>query len=170
MHWYDLTLNGIPVHAGPTPMESRRDPFMALHKIVERLYNITESAGPWARITFGDISAKPGSRNTVPQQITLAVDIRHPDQKVLDTMDDQLRDIVAECCAQTGIPWSLREEWRSPAVEFDSQCIAAVRRATEKNNYPHREMFSGAGHDAVYVSRCAPTAMIFRSLCGGCFP
>ncbi|SDZ93130.1 Zn-dependent hydrolase [Microbulbifer marinus] len=161
MHWYDLTLTGQPCHAGPSPMEGRRDPFMALHRILEQLYRLAEDHGPWARVTFGDIRAEPGSRNTVPEQLVLAVDLRHPDQQVLNAMDHSFREIAAAAAVEVGVEASIRDEWRSPAVAFAPQCVAAVRESVTELGYSNKEMVSGAGHDSVYISRVAPTGMIF---------
>ncbi|AOS96402.1 N-carbamoyl-L-amino acid hydrolase [Microbulbifer aggregans] len=161
MYWYDLTLTGQPCHAGPSPMEGRRDPFMALHRILDRLYKLAAEFGPWARATFGDIRAEPGSRNTVPERLVLAVDLRHPDQEVLDTMDRRFREIAAEIAAETRVEAAIRDEWRSPAVAFDSRCVEAVRASVAELGYSNKEMVSGAGHDSVYISRVAPTGMIF---------
>ena len=40
------------------------------------------------------------------------------------------------------------------AAAFDEACVAALRAAAEKLDTPHRDITSGAGHDA-------PTAMFF---------
>ena len=161
MRWYDLTLTGQPCHAGPSPMTSRRDPFMAMHPIMADLYALADEFGPWARVTFGDIKASPGVRNTVPEEIVLCVDLRHPDESVLTQMHDRFHTLVAERAAEHQIEADIRQEWHSPAVEFNADCVAAVRSAVDQLGYSNMNMFSGAGHDAVYVSRVAPTSMIF---------
>ncbi|BAN48169.1 Zn-dependent hydrolase [Metapseudomonas resinovorans] len=167
IRWYDLTLTGQPVHAGPTPMTVRRDPFMGLAGILPRLYRLAEEHGPWARVTFGDIRAEPGSRNTVPERLVLAVDLRHPEQAVLDRLDAAFRAIVAEEAERLRLAADIREEWHSPAVAFDADCVAAVQGAVEQLGYSHMPMCSGAGHDSVYLSRVAPTSMIFVPCKGG---
>lgn len=167
MNWYDVTLVGDPVHAGPTPMDARRDPFMGLHRIMQRLYELANERGPWARVTFGDLKVEPGSRNTVPEKLTLAVDLRHPEQEVLDQLDAELRKIVKEEASLRSLESFVRDEWKSPAVVFDTECIAAVKNSVEMLGYPHCKMVSGAGHDAVYLSRVAPTSMIFVPCEGG---
>ncbi|MDC8831932.1 Zn-dependent hydrolase [Alteromonas gilva] len=161
MRWYDLIIDGQPVHAGPTPMEQRRDPFMAQCAIVSELYELAASYAPLARATFGDIKAEPGSRNTVPARLTLAVDLRHPDQQILAEMDAKFRAITKRSCEKFGLSYSIKDEWHSPAVAFNSDCVDAVRAATEHYGYDYEEMFSGAGHDSVYTSRVVPTSMIF---------
>lgn len=167
MRWYDVKLFGQPVHAGTTPMEVRRDPFMALHRILARLYELGSKHSPDARVTFGDIKAVPGSRNTVPEELILAVDLRHPDQGILGELDSGMRAIVEESARECGLDFQIHDEWHSPAVAFDADCINAVRGAVAMLDYPHREMVSGAGHDAVYVSQVAPTSMIFVPCAGG---
>ena len=161
MRWYDLTLTGQPCHAGPSPMTSRRDPFMAMHPIMADLYALADEFGPWARVTFGDIKVSPGVRNTVPEQIVLCVDLRHPDESVLTQMHDRFHALVAQRTTEHKIEAHIRQEWHSPAVKFNADCVAAVRCAVEQLGYSNMNMFSGAGHDAVYVSRVAPTSMIF---------
>ncbi len=161
MRWYDLTIGGSPVHAGPTPMEQRQDPFMGLSDITRELYDLIQEFSPWSRVTFGDIKALPGSRNTVPETLILAVDLRHPDQETLDQIDTRFREITERVGNKYGLTTSIRDEWNSPAVQFDENCINAVRNAVAELGYSNNEMFSGAGHDSVYVSRVAPTSMIF---------
>ena len=161
MRWYDVIINGDAVHAGPTPMDQRKDPFRALHSILAGLYEMADRYAPQSRVTFGDIKAEPGSRNTVPERLTLAVDLRHPNEKILEEMEGEFRAIVAGSIAAANVEGSVRVEWQSPAVEFDSGCINAVRTAAQTLGYPYLEIVSGAGHDSVYLSRIAPTSMIF---------
>ncbi|WGL15324.1 Zn-dependent hydrolase [Microbulbifer bruguierae] len=161
MNWYDLTLIGQPCHAGPSLMETRRDPFMGLHRILDALYKLAAEHAPWARATFGDIRVEPGSRNTVPEKLVLAVDLRHPDQNILDAMDQRFREIAARVADDIGLEHQIRDEWRSPAVAFDANCVEAVRSSVAELGYSNKEMVSGAGHDSVYISRVAPTSMIF---------
>ena len=167
MNWYDLILEGKACHAGPTPMEDRRDPIMGLQAILKRLYDLAAEKSPSGRTTFGDIRLEPGSRNTVPEKSVLAVDLRHPDQRVLDEMDQHFRTIAAEEADRFGLEYSIHDEWQSPAIEFDKDCVAAVRHAVDILGYSNKAMVSGAGHDSVYLSRVAPTSMIFVPCEGG---
>ena len=113
------------------------------------------------RVTFGDITVSPGARNTVPERVEIAIDIRHPDEAILAKMDMKLRTIVAKCAAKLSLEPEIIEEWHSPAVEFDQQCVKAIEESVIAHGYPYKTMFSGAGHDSVYVSKVVPTAMIF---------
>ncbi len=167
MRWYDVVLTGEPVHAGPTPMDMRRDPFRALHLIVADTYEMAGRYAPHARVTFGDVQAEPGARNTVPERLTLAADLRHPREETLEQMEREFRAIVERSAALAAVEGSVRVEWQSPAVEFSSECVDAVRTAAQTLKYPYLEIVSGAGHDSVYLSRIAATAMIFVPCKGG---
>lgn len=161
MRWFDLIIKGQPCHAGPTPMEMRKDPFMALHEILQQLYKLIDKHSPWGRITFGDIRAEPGSRNTVPERLTVSVDLRHPDDAVLESLELSMRKFVSDICEKLELTSEIKSEWVSPPVKFDEACVNAVQNATDLFTYTNKRMVSGAGHDSVYVSRVAPAAMIF---------
>jgi N-carbamoyl-L-amino-acid hydrolase len=145
----------------------RKDPFMAVHRIMAAIYGLAEKYKDSARVTVGDIKAEPGVRNTVPERVTFTLDMRHPEQEILDAMDAELRESVEQECKPRSLAGNVREEWNSPAVVFDSRCVDAVRRSAEGLGIRPLEMVSGAGHDSVYVSRVAPTAMIFVPCEGG---
>ena len=165
--WYDLIIEGVPCHAGTTPMEVRRDPFMALHGILDKLYQLADDFKPWARMTFGDIRAEPGARNTVPERLIMTVDMRHPDREQLVHMERIMREIIANECGKYRLAGEVTQELDSAAISFHEDCINAVRNATASLGYSCREMVSGAGHDSVNVSRVAPTSMIFIPCEGG---
>ena len=165
--WYDLVIEGLPCHAGTTPMEVRRDPVMALYGILDKLYQVADDFKPWARMTFGDIRVEPGSRNTVPERLTVTVDMRHPERAQVKHMEGIMREIVRNECGKYRLTGEVREELDSPAISFDDDCINAVRHAAESLGYSNMQMVSGAGHDSVYVSRVAPTSMIFIPCEGG---
>lgn len=165
MHWFDLTLTGATTHAGPTPMSMRRDPVQTLLPLLQELYAMVLATDEQARITIGDLKAHPGSRNTVPSLVSCSVDLRHPDQAILDEMTGELYHIVARQQGQIDI--QIKEIWRSPAVAFHSRCIEAVSQAAGELGYQALSMVSGAGHDSVYLSRIAPVGMIFIPCQGG---
>jgi N-carbamoyl-L-amino-acid hydrolase len=166
MRWYDLTLEGDAAHAGTTPMGLRRDASLGAAAIILAANALTREIGDGALATTGVIDAHPGSRNTVPSRVFLTVDLRHTRNEALDRMEARLKQLVAEICEEHRLESSLERIWESAPVRFDPGCVAAVREATRQSGHPFREMISGAGHDAVYVSRVAPTAMIFIP-CGG---
>ena len=161
MRWYDLEIQGESCHAGPTPMEMRRDPVMALHTLLAEYYALASQYGPSSRITFGDISASPGARNTVPENVKATIDLRHPDEEVLGEMEAAMQQILERVCSEKQVSGDIRTEWKSPAIKFDDACVTTVQDAVDLLGFSNRKMVSGAGHDSVYVSRVVPTSMIF---------
>jgi N-carbamoyl-L-amino-acid hydrolase len=167
MSRHRLMIHGQQAHAGPTPMELRRDPVMALAKILPALYALAEEHAPDGRMTFGYLDARPGSSNTVPGLLEVTIDIRHPDAERYSTMMKDSGEAIASACEALGLDYSFNCFWEAPGVTFDSRCVDAVRTATERLGYSRREMVSGAGHDACNVASTAPTSMIFIPCEGG---
>ncbi|HEX5078687.1 MAG TPA: Zn-dependent hydrolase [Geminicoccaceae bacterium] len=160
--WYDVEVIGAEAHAGPTPMPARRDPLRAAAELLGDIYRIAEDRAPDGRATVGEMRAFPGSRNTVPGRVEFTIDLRHPDGAAMDAMDHALREAFEQARGRAaGVELHLHEIWYAPPVAFDPDCIDAVRRAAAGLGLSSREIVSGAGHDAVYMARVVPTAMIF---------
>ncbi len=161
IRWFDVTVTGKDSHAGPTPMAVRRDALVGAARMVEAVNAIGLGNQPNACSTVGVLEVSPASRNTIPGEVYFSVDLRHPDGSFLDGMDTELRAACAAIADDAGLGVTVEEIWYSPPVAFDSNCVSAVRDAAGRLGYDHRDIISGAGHDAVYISRVAPTAMIF---------
>jgi N-carbamoyl-L-amino-acid hydrolase len=160
--WYDCEVIGAESHAGPTPMEARRDALRASAELLGEIYRIAHDQAPNGRATVGELRAYPGSRNTVPGRVEFTIDMRHPDGGVMDAMDHALREAFERARGRApGLEFHLHEIWYAPPVAFDPACVDAVRQAAAGLGLPSRDIVSGAGHDAVYMARVVPTAMIF---------
>lgn len=160
-YWYSVNVTGFESHAGTTPMNRRRDALVAAAQLVTQVQAIALAHPPHGVSTVGVLQANPGSRNTIPGQVFFSVDLRHPEQTTLDAMDAALKAAAQEVQADSGCQVAIERIWHSPPILFDESCVAAVRQGALKAGLPHRNMVSGAGHDACYISRVAPTGMIF---------
>jgi len=161
LRWYDCIWTGQDAHAGPTPMEARRDALRGASRMVEAIHALAVRHAPDGRATVGFMQVSPNSRNVVPGRVKMTVDMRHPDDGQLARMNRELGDAAAAIARDLGLECDLQQVDHVPASRFDSSCVDAVRGATHALGYPHREMVSGAGHDAIYIARVAPTSMIF---------
>jgi beta-ureidopropionase / N-carbamoyl-L-amino-acid hydrolase len=161
IRWFECTVTGRESHAGTTPMGMRKDALLGVARIVDEINLIARAHGPNAVSTVGLMQVHPNSRNVIPGSVFFTVDIRHPDDTVLQDMANDVQAITDRVTAELGLTHDLCEIWHSPAVPFDKSCIASIRRAAEEAGYSYRDIVSGAGHDAGYISRVAPTAMIF---------
>ncbi len=159
--WYELNLTGVESHAGPTPMNRRKDALLGAARIIQRVNQIGLDNAPVACATVGMINSYPNSRNVIPGQVFLTIDFRHPDDAVLGQMDATLRADIESICDEVGLSFELEQIFYYAPIHFDESCISAVRQATKDCGYSTREMVSGAGHDACYVAAVAPTSMIF---------
>ncbi len=167
IRWYDLRLRGRDSHAGSTPMKGRRDALLAAAEIVMAVQGLALDYAPDAVGTVGEMKVMPNSRNTIPGEVFLTIDIRNPDREVLGTMAEHLREIVAKCAGRHGVDFELDEIWDKPPIEFDPDCVSAVESAARELDYSYRRIVSGAGHDACQVCEVAPTSMIFVPCAGG---
>ena len=160
MRWYEVTVTGQDSHAGTTPMPRRHDALLGAARLVEFINDCARQF-PEAVGTVGLIEVKPGSPNVIPGEVYFTIDIRDPDAAVLDRMAAEITAAAKQVGAELGLGIAVKNIWTQPAVVFDSDCIAAVRAGVAASGFSSRDIISRAGHDAAYVSRVAPTAMIF---------
>jgi len=165
--WYELTLEGVESHAGPTPMDRRRDALLGAARIVDLVNRIGLEHEPLACATVGMLEVHPNSRNVIPGRVFLSVDFRHPDNEVLTVMDRDLRTQAAEIAERIGLGLAVEEIFSYAPIAFDEHCVDAVRRAADDLGYETRDIVSGAGHDACYIAGVAPSAMIFTPCIDG---
>ena len=161
INWYEVTIRGNEAHAGTTPMRLRRDALLGASRLVEAVNRVALAHAPDAVGTVGLIESRPNSRNTVPGSVFMTVDLRNPDNAVVEQMEIEVRAQAERIASESGLVLDMRCVWNSPAVRYDAGCIDAVRRAAAAAGYPHRDIVSGAGHDSGYISRVAPTSMVF---------
>ncbi|MBN9248134.1 MAG: M20 family metallo-hydrolase, partial [Hyphomicrobium sp.] len=166
MRWYEVTVKGVDAHTGATPMWLRKNALVGAARMIEAVDAIGQKHQPGVA-TVGLIENKPNSRNVVPGEVFFTVDLRHPDENTLDVMEAELRAALEASLAPLRLSYEEKRIWSSRAVKFAPELIDCVRRAAAKSNFGMRDMVSGAGHDAAYIARVAPTTMIFVPCEGG---
>ncbi|MCH8202843.1 MAG: Zn-dependent hydrolase [Proteobacteria bacterium] len=159
--WYEVVLEGVESHAGPTPMDSRHDALLGAGRVVDLVNRVGLDHAPLACATVGMLEVYPNSRNVIPGRVFLTVDLRHPDDEVLAQMDRKMRHGAAAIAENIGLACEIEQISYCRPVRFEDSCIKAVRNAAEKCGYSTRDMVSGAGHDACHLAAVAPTSMIF---------
>lgn len=165
--WYEVTITGVESHAGPTPMARRKDALVGAARVIELVNKVGFDHDPAACATCGMIEVSPNSRNVIPGRVFLTIDLRHPNEEKLASMDAALQAGVKAIAEKSGVTMDLVPIWKSPVTEFNATCVTAVRDAAKALGFSHRDITSGAGHDAVYMARVAPTAMIFTPCVDG---
>jgi beta-ureidopropionase / N-carbamoyl-L-amino-acid hydrolase len=160
-NWYDVLIEGMDAHAGPTPMEMRSDAALGAARVIEAVNRIALAEAPDGRGTVGMLALRPNSRNVVPGFAQLSVDFRHPGAEGLARMDAALRAAAADIGERGRVRIGVEPKVAFPPCVFDRDCVGLVRAAANELGLPHMDIVSGAGHDAVHVATVAPTAMIF---------
>ncbi|VXB39619.1 Zn-dependent hydrolase [Massilia sp. 9I] len=161
LSWYDCTVTGMEAHAGPTPMGLRRDALQVATTIMQEVVQIANRYPPYGRGTVGMVQVFPNSRNVIPGQVKFSIDLRNVNDQLLNTMHEEMLAFIAKTREQSGLGIEIERVSYYPPCPFHPDCVNAVRAATEKLGYSTMDVVSGAGHDAIYAARVAPSGMIF---------
>jgi beta-ureidopropionase / N-carbamoyl-L-amino-acid hydrolase len=165
--WYEVTVTGQEAHAGTTPMPRRQDALVGAARMIDAVNRIGHAHAPLARSTVGFVQVGPNSRNTIPGRVFFTVDFRHPEDAVLTRMDRELRAACAAAASAAQVEARVDEFWYFPPTPFAPSLVGTVRDAAIAQGYLQQKIVSGAGHDAVYMARVAPSAMVFVPSPGG---
>jgi N-carbamoyl-L-amino-acid hydrolase len=166
MRWYEATLKGQESHTGATPMGLRKNALLAAARMINAINDIGFAHLPGVA-SVGLIENRPNSRNVVPGEVFFSVDLRHPDEAILDKMEKAYREAITKIAADLKVTMEEKRIWNSPAVKFAPELIQCARDGVAQAGFTSRDMASGAGHDAAYIARVAPTTMIFVPCLGG---
>lgn len=167
MSRHEIVVHGQEAHAGPTPMDMRRDPVRVLADVLPTLYAAAAKRGPLARLTVAVIETRPSSPNTVPGYLRFFVDLRHPDEAQYKSLCEEVDGVVNAALGRHRLEGHIRCVWQAAGVVFDRTCVGAVREAAQALGCHAMDMVSGAGHDSVNVATVVPTSMIFVPCAGG---
>ena len=158
---FTVTVEGEEGHAGTVPMDMRRDALLGAAKMIDAVNRCANRHQPHAVVTVGAIQVRPGSPNTIPGRAVFPIDSRHPDNDVLAAVADEMRLACEGIAAEAGLGLVIEQTSHRPTVEFDSECVGAIRNAAERLGISHRDIRSAAGHDACNLAAFCPTGMIF---------
>jgi len=166
MRWYEVTVRGQEAHTGATPMLLRKNALVGAARMIEAINKVGLDHLPGVA-SVGLIENRPNSRNVVPGEVFFTVDLRHPDETVLDKMEAAYQAALPRIAQELKLEVEEKRIWKSPAVRFAADLIDCVRHGADQAGFNTRDMASGAGHDAAYIARVAPTTMIFVPCLGG---
>ncbi len=164
--WYEVEVTGEESHGG-SAMPGRRDALVPAALLIAEAERLAGASGGDGRATVGMVRAEPASRNIVPSRARFSLDTRHADEEGLRRIEEPLRARAAELARERGVGIAIRGFWDAPATRFDPALVARVEAAARARGLAHRRMPTGIGHDAVYVARSCPAAMIFVPCHGG---
>ncbi|MBB4053109.1 N-carbamoyl-L-amino-acid hydrolase [Devosia subaequoris] len=158
--WLEVTLTGKDAHTGSTPMNMRVNAGLGMARITEAVHQIAMAHQPNAVGAVGQANVYPNSRNVIPGKAVFTIDIRSPELDKLTSMREQIETQAGKIAEDLGLGLNVEPTGHFDPVTFDENCVKAVRDAAERLGYSHRDLVSGAGHDACWINRVAPTAMV----------
>jgi N-carbamoyl-L-amino-acid hydrolase len=161
IRWYDCVVTGMEAHAGPTPMALRKDALQVAARLMQEVVACAHRHPPHGRGTVGMVQVHPNSRNVIPGSVKFSIDLRNASDELCDAMDADIRAVAARLSRETGLSIRIDQVSGYPAQRFHDECVDAVARAAKQLGYSNMPAVSGAGHDAVYMARLAPSGMIF---------
>lgn len=167
LRWIEITLTGREAHTGSTPMGLRRNAGLGMATITTAVHDIAMAHQPGAVGAVGHVEVYPNSRNIIPGRVVFTVDIRSPDLATLAAMEAEVQAAASRTAAELGLELATRLVGAFDPVTFDPGCTGALRGAAQRLGFSHRDIVSGAGHDACWINRIAPTAMVFCPCEGG---
>ncbi|WP_069298846.1 Zn-dependent hydrolase [Neptunicoccus sediminis] len=160
LSWTQVTVTGKDAHTGSTPMPMRKNAGLGMARMLEKVEEIAWSHKPDAVGAAGHIDVYPNSRNVIPGKVVFTVDFRSPQLDVIEDMESRFKAAAQKIADDMGLGVEFEKVGGFDPVEFDEGCVTAVRNAAERLGYSHRNIVSGAGHDACWINRMAPTAMV----------
>jgi N-carbamoyl-L-amino-acid hydrolase len=161
VRWLHIVVNGRSAHAGTTPLSARDDAQAKAIALAHTLLSYAAGCGDERlRVTIGRWDCAPGSINTVADRVAFTVDVRHPESAALDSFL-----ALAQHALPAGAEMRILQD--KPTAPFDTRLVDLARRACTALDLRHRDMVSGAFHDAMPLAGFCPTAMLFAPSKGG---
>jgi N-carbamoyl-L-amino-acid hydrolase len=162
---FEILVEGRADHAGTTPMNARYDALGAASIIVlgiEEIARELASGKSYFAGTVGEFSMEPNAANVIPSHVRMLIDARAVDDAV---MDEFVASVTA-LCAQTASERSVtivdpRRVSHAAPTPMSDMVTGVLAESAQRIGATSRPMVSGAGHDAAFLSKVAPAAMIF---------
>ena len=159
--WLEVLIEGQTAHAGTTALQYRHDPMQATVNALAELYRDIMPADPAARFTIGRMALEPGAVNAIPATVRFTIDFRHPSLTTIGVMEQTIRMAIQQAAADTGCSATISQIFDMPPASFPDELLAVLDQAAQERDFATKRMLSGAFHDALFMNRVAPSAMIF---------
>lgn len=160
MSWLTVKVIGETNHAGPTPMEDRKDALIPATKMISKVNGLADEV-TGLKTTIGRMDVKPNIPNVIPGEVEFSIDIRHENDDIRYHAIETLKERLSTIALMNNVDITITEDWNSDAVHFSNTVIQTIEKEAEKLGYSSIKLFSGPGHDAKYMSSLADTGMIF---------
>jgi N-carbamoyl-L-amino-acid hydrolase len=157
----DISFTGESNQAGPTPMNVRKDALVAASRFAVAVRDMAKSSGKELTMTVGKLNNFPNAYNVIPGYVKLNLDTRSPDIKTAKEYSELAHEIAESIGSEEGVSIDFKEQWTTETTLFDEELRDKIRKSCQELNLKYKELYSWPGHDAQYMNRIVPTAMIF---------
>jgi N-carbamoyl-L-amino-acid hydrolase len=156
-----ITFRGQAAHSGSTPMNRRRDAFLAAAKMSPEIYRIAERSNGGV-CTIGSCTTKPGIVTSVVAECRITLDQRHPDAKALAWMLQEAKEASDRFAEEGNASVEWERLWKIEPILFNKDLIKFCDEAISETGAKTHHLPSGPLHDAAEVARAGvPTVMMF---------
>lgn len=156
---WEVVVRGAEGHAGTLDMADRQDALAAFARMADAMFREVGTIDPVVKFTIGMVRMEPNAPSVVPARLTFRIDLRHPDNRVLDAAGERLEALAAAHAPPCTV--EARRLVDAPSNDFDADLRARIGRAAEGLGHAALPILSAAGHDARHMTRLCPAAMIF---------
>ena len=159
LRWFNVEVSGRSDHAGTTPVASRKDALKDAIAIINALTELTADPADTVRFTVGRMLVTPNSPNSVASHVLFSVDIRHPDPATIQRLGEAVGPTARHATQRCAV--KVTPTLHDDPCTFDPEVVAGIEHAANALGISSMRLPSGASHDANYLARRCPTAMIF---------
>jgi len=164
--WLQFNFEGEANHAGTTPMTFRHDASLGAAWLVNHIKVLTQTHDGLVG-NVGDVRLTPSNINVIPGHARALVDLRHPEQGVLDNVVETLKIELKEAGQKLELGTTVKDVANGSVTQFDARLVDLIEDCANDLAIPSRRLVSGAAHDAQMIAGFAPTAMVFVPSRGG---
>jgi N-carbamoyl-L-amino-acid hydrolase len=162
----DVVFHGEADHAGTTPMTMRRDALVAAAQTVASVRkaadDLAAQGSSYFVATVGVLIVEPSASNVVPGRCRLVIDVRTTDPTLTERFVEIIdRESAAHADAAQVARVAFTTLSDGPPVVCDETLRTVLRQSANELGVSEMDLPSGAGHDAAFISRIAPSAMVF---------
>jgi hydantoinase/carbamoylase family amidase len=156
---FEVTIEGGEGHAGTVPMAERRDAIASFARMASVLHAEIGGRDSLTKFTIGRLLVEPNAPSVVPARVTFSIDLRHPDNAILNELGDRLvvlcRDFAPPCAV------AVKPMTEAKSNDFDPRLRSLIARLAAVQGHRSMSILSAAGHDARHLAKVCPSAMIF---------
>lgn len=157
--WFEVTVSGSANHAGTTPRAMRRDALEGACALATALREAARDSEDRVRFTIGKFAVSPGSVNTIPDQVTFTIDLRHPEAATLKALEAEFNKLAQQTWANCQA--TLTSLSRVEPVDFPATLTDLLDNTAQQLCIHAPRLVSGAFHDSIHLANHCPTAMLF---------